>query len=75
MATYTLTAPTPEIVMTAGMQLRLEAIDPTTGDPVSGVTASAWSIYGDDMDQAEDVEAPLSAGPFMLTPGPDSAVS
>lgn len=75
MATYTLTAPTPEIVMVAGMQLRLEAIDPTTGDPVLGVTASAWSIYGDDMDDGEVAESPFTAGPFMLTPGPDSAVT
>ena len=75
MAHYTITAPMPGLVAVAGNYLQLEAIDPTTGDPVTGVVASAWAIYGDDLDPAEQTESPFTAGPFMLTPGPDSAVT
>lgn len=30
------------------MEIRLEAISPTTGDPVADVTADRWTIYGYD---------------------------
>ena len=50
-----------------GMQIVLEAIDPTTGLAVSGVTVSAIGILATG-------DAPSTGtgdfGPFMLVPGP-----
>lgn len=37
----------PDIELIPGMQLVLEAIDPTVDATVAGATASRWSIYGD----------------------------
>lgn len=51
MATYTLQAPLPDIALASGMKLKLEAISPTTGAAVSGVTCSAWAIYGVDLSE------------------------
>jgi hypothetical protein len=48
-------------------QLVVEAIDATTGDPVTGVVVSAFTIYAD---QAEAFGASLDIGPFRLMPGP-----
>lgn len=48
MSDYTLHEGFPNIRLQDGMIVRLNAIDPTTGDEVSGVSASRWSIYGDD---------------------------
>lgn len=48
MADYTLHEGFPNIRIVEGMKFRLNAIDPTTGAEVSGVTSSLWSIYGDD---------------------------
>jgi hypothetical protein len=54
---HTLQAPAPNLPLKAGMQLRLVAVDPTTGANVTGVTISEWAIYGDDESEglAEDV--------------------
>jgi hypothetical protein len=41
-----LVAPLPLIRLYGGMTLRLEAIDATTGAPVSGVVVSDVAIYG-----------------------------
>lgn len=49
MTVYTLLAPMPEANLVSGMKLRLEAIDPTTGATVTGVTSSNWAIYGIDL--------------------------
>ena len=38
----------PDLPLTGGMQLRLEAIDPTVDAAVAGVTSTRWSIYGYD---------------------------
>lgn len=57
----TLQAPTPALALAAGMELRLEAISTTTGDPVTGVTSSAWAIYGVD-------ESDLAAVKFVELP-------
>lgn len=73
MTVHTLTAPIPEIVLVPGMVLRLEAIDPTTGADVAGVTASEWAIYGVDMDAEAGDTTEAAAGPYMLVPGPQSA--
>lgn len=67
MTAFTLQAGTPAIQLAGGMILRLEAISPTTGAAITGVTSSAWAIYGvDDSDATGD----LTSGPFMLVPGP-----
>lgn len=63
----TLQAPIPPIRLIPGMQLRLEAIDATSGAAVTGVTATRWAIYGDTED---DDTADVSSGPFQLVPGP-----
>jgi len=41
----------PNIPLTAGMKLRLEARSPTTDAAVTGVTSSLWSIYGNDQSE------------------------
>lgn len=38
----------PDIPITPGMILRLEARSPTTDAAITGVTSSRWSIYGRD---------------------------
>ena len=48
MADFTLHEGFPNILLEPGMTLRLSAIDPATGLAVTGITASRWSIYGDD---------------------------
>jgi hypothetical protein len=45
---YTLHEGFPDIPIEPGMRLRLNAVSPTTGNAVAGVTASVWSIYGRD---------------------------
>lgn len=50
----------PPLPLTSGMQIRLEAIDPTTGDPVAGVRADRWAIYGEDQsDPPPEVPEPV----------------
>ena len=48
MAGHTITAGAPNVPIRPGQKLRLIAIDPTTGNTVTGVTISEWAIYGDD---------------------------
>lgn len=67
MATRTLKASVAPIRLIPGMQLRLEAIDATSGAAVTGVTATRWAIYGDTED---DETGDTSSGPFMFVPGP-----
>lgn len=43
----------PNIPLTDGMILRLEARDTATNAPVAGVTCSLWAIYGDDQSAAD----------------------
>lgn len=69
MASLTLKASIPAILIVPGMKLVLEAVSPTTGSAVGGVTSSRWSIYGDTEAAAEDLGPP---GPYMLVPGPES---
>ena len=49
MTTYNLQAPMPAIRLASGMKLKLEAIDPTTGAAVTGVVATDWAIYGENV--------------------------
>lgn len=68
MTVFTLQAPMPMIRLLPGMKLKLEAINPTTGQAVAGVSASEWTIYGVDALEA-GAGGDLSSGPFMLVPG------
>lgn len=43
----------PDIPIEAGMVLRLNAVSPTTGNVVNGVSATLWSIYGRDESGAD----------------------
>lgn len=68
MATDTLMAPLPDLVLEPGMMVKLEAIDATTGAAVAGVKVSAIAIYG--ADESTGAVLDLQSGPFMLVPGP-----
>lgn len=70
MTVFTLRAGFPEIELIPGMKLVLETVSPTTGAAITGVTTTAWAIYGDDLSQ-EGVE--LVGGSFLLTPAPETA--
>jgi hypothetical protein len=60
----------PVLPLTVGMQVRFEAISPTTGLAVSGVTVSNAVLYATDATLADGgLDAP---GPYMLVPGPES---
>lgn len=63
MADLTLHEGFPNIRLQEGMQLRLTAVDPATGNAVSGIVATRWSIYGDDQSSAgigDDVVPPYT---------------
>ena len=51
----------------------LEAIDPTTGDPVDGVVVSSVDIYADIVDASSTstgpTPQPFAVGLYPLTPG------
>lgn len=70
MATDQLMAPLPQIDLQPGMKVVLEAIDPTTGLAVAGVTVSKVAVYGTTTTTGPDLG--LGSGPFMLVPGPES---
>lgn len=66
MADYTLHEGFPALRVQQGMVIRLNAISPTTGLAVAGVTASTWSIYGeDDSDEPDTGEPGL---PVLILP-------
>lgn len=46
--------------------VQFEAIDPTTGDPVAGVTVAHATLLADTGGAADGT---LSTGPLMLVPG------
>lgn len=56
----------PDTDLTAGCTVQFVAIDPTTGNAITGVTVTNISIYADTTGDAT-LEA---LGPFMLVPGP-----
>lgn len=63
-----LTAGMPEgLDLSQGCTVTFTAIDPTTGNLVSGVTVTNSSIWADDVQASGQA---LEAGPFMLVPGP-----
>lgn len=57
----------PYLDLGAGYQLQVNAVDPTTGDQVTGVVISSFSIIVDNIGGGE-----LNVGPFMLVPGPEN---
>ena len=54
----------PDIPLSGGMQIRLEAIDPTTDAQVAGVTATRWNIYGYDLSEPPAPTTP--PGPVFI---------
>ena len=69
MTVYTLQAGMPQIVVDSGVYLRLEAISPTTGAAITGVTATAWAIYGDDLTDTTATEEIGDLGSWVMVPG------
>lgn len=65
MTVYTLKAEAPAIELRPGQILRLEAIDPTTGNAVAGVEADRWAIYGRDESEPATLDPPL---PILVLP-------
>jgi len=61
----------PVLPLTPGCTVQFEAINPTTGAPVNGVTVSKAVIYAED--QVDTIPASIDTGPFMYVPGPNSA--
>jgi len=57
----------PDLDLDGGYTLRFDAVDPATGATVSGVTVSAVAIGAADL---AGTAGALTAGPFMLVPGP-----
>lgn len=60
-----LIAPLPLIRLYGGMVIKLEAIDPTTGATVAGVTVADVTIYGRELDGGDDAGG---TWPLFLTP-------
>ena len=56
----------PECALDNGCKVQFVAIDPVTGDAVSGVTVANANIYVQSVGGAGN----LASGPFMLVPGP-----
>jgi len=68
MTVHTLDAGLPEITLPGGFVVKFEAISPTTGLAISGVSVSAISIYGYQADDSES-DVPVPA-PYLFVPGP-----
>lgn len=68
MATLTLQAPLPAADLPGGVTIKFEAISPTTGAAVSGVTIANAAVTAIQTNVPDDAIDP--AGPFMLVPGP-----
>lgn len=67
MTVWTLAAGAAPLVLVPGMIVKLEAISPTTGLAVAGVTATRWAIYGR-TDDGGDADAPqFESLPPLLT--------
>lgn len=58
----------PYLDLPAGYVLRVNAIDPTTGAQVTGVTLTSVSITIENLGGGS--ASALESGPFMLVPGP-----
>lgn len=51
-----------------GYQIRFNALDPTTGNPVSGVVVTNPTLYVENLTTGAD--AALQSGQFILVAGP-----
>lgn len=60
----------PDLELDGGTIIRITAIDPTTGNTVSGVTISDVCIRV--VDIAGTGADALNVGPFMMVPGPNA---
>lgn len=58
----------PNLDLPAGYLVRVNAVDPTDGSQVTGVTVTDFSILCEDLTGGGG--AGLQVGPFMLVPGP-----
>ena len=56
----------PELTLTVDCQEIIDAIDPTTGAQVTGVTVTNPTIYGDDLSGGGTDNSPNA----LLVPGP-----
>lgn len=65
-----LVASMPALPLTPGMRVQFEAISPTTGLAVAGVTVALAAIYAENIGEGESDSAVIDSGPFMLVPGP-----
>ena len=61
-------AATPGLPLAGGSYLRLEAIDPTTGAAVTGVTVSDVAVYGTPIESGNETLVDVLAP--RLIPGP-----
>lgn len=61
----------PILPLTVGMRVQFEAVSPTTGLPVAGVTVSDAVIYATDAEGEGLSNAEV--GPYMLVPGPGAS--
>jgi hypothetical protein len=56
-------------------RIDVEALDPTTGDPVDGVVVTLVDIYADVTEPPAGASGQpgggFTVGPFMLVPGPN----
>jgi hypothetical protein len=66
MATTQGMAPLPGVILTPGMMVTLEALDPATSLAVAGVTVARVAFTGRRLLATLDE---LVAGPFLLVPG------
>ena len=74
MAQALIAAMPPDLDLDVGCQIVFEAVDPTSGAPVSGVTIGAALIRVDTslIDTGDGGGHKLNSGPFMLVPGPQA---
>lgn len=59
----------PSVDLDNGCRIVFEAIDPASGNAVSGVSIVNAALWVTDLGGSGDAEA-LASGPFMLVPGP-----
>ena len=80
-ATAPLTASMPQFTQLGyNTTVVLEALDPTTGDPVPDVSVNSVDIWADVGDGSTDTSGPggtssSSLGPFMLVQGPGAGTA
>lgn len=67
MTFFTEEADMPWIELPTGYYFALEAVDPTAGTAVTGVSVSQVAVYGD---QAAGQDVDVNIGPYQLVPGP-----